>query len=154
MKSLLILILASLPLTAMAKGEQSSGCGLGWQVTKAMNTSASATRNTTHAVSSNTFAMTSGTSGCAQHSIVKLEKSKIHFMEANLIPLRYEAAVGMGERMSAMAGIFGCLNSEVFNSKIKENYVQIFSNDSAQSVLREVENLILSHRELSSNCSV
>lgn len=141
--------------TAFAQ-DRSNGCGMGWRVTKSMTTSASYTRALTNATFSNTLAMTSGTSGCARHDLVLNEKSKIHFIESNLIPLQYEVAVGSGERLEAAGVLFGCQQSMTeFKAALKSNSSKIFGGDnSASNVKGKVEEVISTDKNLSSSCII
>ena len=140
-----------------AGGDKSSGCGIGWNVTKNMTTSASATRSSTNGTFSNTFGMTSGTSGCDFHSIVKKDKTKIHFVESNLSPLKYEVALGFGERLDAAGQIFGCSTdaSEEFRQTMKQNSRQIFGfQQSAESVVNQMDTIIANDTFLRTSCLI
>lgn len=138
-------------------GDASSGCGLGWRVTKSMTTSGSSTRNLTNFTFSNTLAMTSGTSGCDFHSIVLQEKNKIHFVESNLVPLQYEIALGAGERLEAAHELFGCQSGDMdhFKSVMKKSSHAIFGIDRSPShVLGRMEEVIHSDAKLTSSCLI
>jgi hypothetical protein len=91
MKNILVLLVgvAVLMTSSLAfSDDQSSGCGLGWQVTQRMSLLSSAVRTTTDWFLPNTFSMTSGTSGCAHHDIVKFRSSprmqRSHFHQVQL----------------------------------------------------------------------
>lgn len=124
--------------------DKSSGCGVGWYVTKSMTTTASYSRALTNTTFSNTFAMTSGTSGCARHDLVLKEKEKIYFVESNFIPLKREVAFGRGERMSALAEIWGCSNSKELTDVLRKNYREIFHKTSPSTVVEKLNQLIQS----------
>jgi len=136
--------------------DSSSGCGIGWMVTKSMTTLGSFTRSLTNATFLNTFAMTTGTSGCTQHDLVLNEKQKIHFMESNMAPLQYEVALGNGERLEAMGMIMGCQQESMshFKTTMKKNSGEIFSDESAPQVLNRMEKVIFSDQTLSSHCII
>jgi len=71
MKQTLVLVLTLLVSTsAFAAGDQSSGCGLGWEIFKKNSLVSSSLRSSTNAMASNSVAMTSGTSGCPKHGSV------------------------------------------------------------------------------------
>lgn len=129
-------------------GDRSSGCGLGWSVTKSMTTSGSSTRNLTNATSSNTLAMTSGTSGCEKHSLVLQDKMKIHFIESNIRPLEFELAIGSGERLNTIGRIMGCSDERIphFSSILKKNHNYIFAgpHDPSQ-VLSRIQDSLRGH---------
>tara|TARA_R110000868_G_scaffold204946_1_gene453119 strand:+ start:11633 stop:12034 length:402 start_codon:yes stop_codon:yes gene_type:complete len=88
--------------------DSSSGCGVGWQVTQRTSLSASSTRSTTNAILPNTISMTSGISGCAHHSIVKVDSEVQYFAEANLENLQLEIAQGNGEYLVTLSNLMGC----------------------------------------------
>lgn len=137
--------------------DKSSGCGMGWKVTKSMTTSASSTRTTTNGTFSNTFGMTSGTSGCDYHSIVLKDKNKLHFMESNLIPMKYEVAVGSGERLDAFGMMMGCNPESLghFKSIMKKNTPQIFGhNNSPAAIIEEMEKIISTDSYLGAGCLI
>jgi len=130
MKILLSLTLLVLAQTVYsAEGDTSTGCGLGWSVTKSMTTTAAITRASTNATFSNTFAMTSGTSGCAKHDIVKNDRMDLHFVEANHELLIAEAAIGDGEYLNGLTRALGCNNngSRMLKEEMQKNYEQIFT---------------------------
>lgn len=114
--------------------DSSSGCGLGWQVSQKQSLLSSAIRSTTNAVLPNTFSMTSGTSGCAQHSIVKNESEQQYFVEANLEPLTLEMARGQGDALHGLASVMGCEGAYLdFSTSVQKNYSKIFSGSHTPS---------------------
>jgi hypothetical protein len=80
MKKLFVVLALGLISFAYAQ-DRSSGCGMGWQVTRSMTTTGSYTRALTNATFSNTLAMTSGTSGCSARGIVMTDKEVQYFVE-------------------------------------------------------------------------
>lgn len=88
--------------------DSSNGCGLGWRIAPKQSLLSSSTRSTTNAFLPNTFSMTFGTSGCAQHSIVKKDRAIEHFVEANFENLQIEMAQGQGESVATLGEIMGC----------------------------------------------
>lgn len=137
----IFVVLLALSMNAFAQ-DKSSGCGIGWQVTKSMTTTASYVRTLTNATFSNSVAMTSGTSGCARHDLVLKEKEKIYFVESNLIPLKREVALGRGERMSALASIWGCKNNQSMTNTLRKNYREIFHKTSPNTVVEKINHLM------------
>ena len=112
--------------------DQSSGCGLGWAVTKRNSLLSSSTRQTTNAIASNTIAMTLGTSGCAKHDIVMKNKEAQFFAEANYQKLQSEMAEGRGEYLAAFANVLGCKagSEQDLGQAFQQNYSQIWTSDS------------------------
>jgi hypothetical protein len=139
-------------------GDKSSGCGLGWKVTKSMTTTGYTVRASTNGTFSNTFGMTSGTSGCEKHSIVLNEKKKIHFIESNLVPLRYEIALGAGERLDALTHLFGCYGDDtkaIFKNTLRSKSGDLFLGKArALDVYMGIEKFIQSDSTLGKSCLI
>lgn len=157
MKLRSLAVLAVISVTAIGSAvaeDSSSGCGLGWQVSQKNSLLSSAIRSTTNAFLPNTFSMTSGTSGCAQHSIVKNESEQKYFVEANLQRLTLEMARGQGEYLRSFASVMGCDASYgEFSSAVQSHYSEIFSGTvTPENVLRGVKQEIRSNPELQKSC--
>lgn len=106
---LLIIIALMLSSIAIARADSSTGCGLGsmiWRENSIVSALFRATTN--HSFSSQLFGITTGTSGCSQHSIVKRDMYPVYYAEANLPELRHEMAVGQGEYLATFAQVLGC----------------------------------------------
>ncbi len=133
MKNLLLVSLFLLSFQVYADG--SSGCGLGWSIASKNSLLSSSIRNTTHAILPNTFSMTSGTSGCAKHSIVKNEYKGIHYAEGNFHQLMAEMSQGRGEVLNGFAAVLdyhGDMN--LFGEFVQKNYSRIFTSASIAPV--------------------
>ncbi len=125
MKLLIVLVLL-FSFNVFAK-DNSSGCGLGWSVLKKNSLVSSSFRFTTHVVLPNTLSMTSGTSGCAKHSIVKNESKGIHFAEGNYHQLVAEMAQGNGEVLKGFAEVVEYKGDmQQFGMFVQENYQRLF----------------------------
>lgn len=137
--------------------DQSSGCGMGWQVANKNTLISSTTRAWVNATFSSTIAMTMGTSGCAKHSIVKREMEAIHFAEANQGQLMIEMAQGRGEHLRGLVATLGC-NAASFPamaSAMQANYANIFpamTATSAPEMLNGVKAAISKDSTLSMQC--
>lgn len=143
---LLVLISMLLMSVSIFADDKSSGCGLGWSVTKRTSLLSSLVRSSTNATFSSTSGMTSGTSGCAQHSIVMNEKRGIHFMEVNRPQLMVEAASGGGEFVEGFAHTVGYTGDmSTFGTILKDNYQVIFTKDaSAVEVYNNFKKVVIS----------
>lgn len=122
-------VVAAVSAAVVAKAEdKSSGCGFGWQVAKENSLVSSFTRNLTNETTSNTFGMTSGTSGCDKHSIVDVNKSEEHFAEANYNSLMIEMAQGEGTYLTSLAYVMGCDSAQLsqFIEMSQKNYPKYF----------------------------
>src|SRR4029077_16319518 len=113
MKKLLALSLATLlvPTLALAAGNHPmAGCGLGYlllsnkdneKVTQVLGATTNGTFGT------QTFGISSGTSGCTEDGAVKMAKAAEVFAEVNLDSLRREMAIGKGEYVETFASLLG-----------------------------------------------
>ncbi len=112
---------------AMAQ-DKSNGCGVGWYIFKDKSIVASSVRGTTNSVSPNSFSMTSGTSGCAQHSLVLEESRGLHYLEANFDHVRMEAARGDGTMLSGLAASLGCRGEDyaAFKNLNQTHYTYLY----------------------------
>ncbi len=115
--------------------DNSSGCGLGWMILKKNSLVSSSLRSTTHGFLPNTFSMTTGTSGCTRHSIVKKEMEAIYFAEANHVQLKSQMAKGEGEYLNAFAEVMGCGHDQTnFSKSLKAQYEKIYPHAAAFGV--------------------
>lgn len=106
-----VLLICTLLLSSisMVHADSSTGCGLGSLIWKDRSViSALFAGTTNHSFSSQFFGITSGTSGCSSHSIVKRDMLPVYYAEANLPELRHEMAIGSGEYLQTFAEVLGC----------------------------------------------
>jgi len=113
MKKLLALSLATalVPTLALAAGNHPmAGCGLGYmllsnkdnaKVTQVLGATTNGTFGT------QTFGISSGTSGCTEDGAVKWSRATEVYAEVNLDSLRREMAMGKGEFVEAFAKLIG-----------------------------------------------
>ncbi len=150
------IIMASIPFSLAAR-DTSSGCGLGWEVNDDKSFLGTTTRGTTHSTLNPSFSMTSGTSGCDRHSVVKNDKKAIHFAEANFANLMIEMPMGNGEFLSGFARVLGCGGAlDTFERVMQENYENIYSYEEITpfEMYDNVIEQIMENDELSSSCQV
>jgi hypothetical protein len=122
--------------------DQSSGCGLGYQVFRKNSLLSSFARSLTNATFSNTIAMTFGTSGCAHHSIVQNEKLPIHFAEVNLPQIEFEMAQGQGQYLEAFALTLGCSESALPRFyEFSRNHFSEFMGNPVETPAERVEKI-------------
>jgi len=154
----LVLSLVSFSGSAFAAGYADAGCGLGSLIfgnEKGAVQVLAATTNGTFG--SQTFGITSGTSNCNPAGLVKLEKEREEFAEKNYTTLVKEMAMGEGENLDTLAGLYGCSQNSHsdFGSLVQENFTTIVKdqNTSAKDMLSSLENQISGHRILSKTCT-
>jgi len=118
MKRRLILsfVVGVMPGLVLAGGNHPmAGCGLGYLLLSNKDNSKvtqilGATTNNTFGTQ--TFGISSGTSGCTQDGAVKMVRAAEVFAEVNFDSLRHEMAMGRGEFVNAFAGLLGASESK------------------------------------------
>jgi len=128
----LSLLAALVPTLGLAAGNHPmAGCGLGYVLLSNTENSkvlqvVGATTNGTFG--SQTFGISSGTSGCTEDGAVKIVKATEVYAEVNLDTLRREMAVGQGEYVSTLAAMLGAseTNRLAVVRYMQENYAAIF----------------------------
>lgn len=145
MKWLLSLALLAFGTSVMAgdmEADKSSGCGLGWNVYPDKTILGTSIRGTTHYVVPPAFGMTSGTSNCAQHDIVKADKEQMHYTASNYESLVSEMAAGQGEFLNEYAQSFGC-DAAQFSQMTQSNFEKIVpTSGNSVELLNNVKNQI------------
>jgi hypothetical protein len=139
--------------------DQSNGCGLGWSVTEKHSLLATTVRSFVERLvsgSAQTFGMTSGTSNCERHSIVKADKRGLHYADANYEQLRVEMAQGSGEYLTSFAAVLGCSPEAYsdFSAMIQSQYPNVFNSETKNPkvLLNDVKIRIQKNQKLSKNC--
>jgi len=158
MKKLLAISVAAalMPTFALARGNHPlAGCGLGYmllsnkdneKVTQVLG----ATTNGTSG--SQTFGISSGTSGCTEDGAVKFARAAEVYAEVNLDSLRHEMAIGKGEYVETFASLLGATDStrpamlQVFQSE----YSSLFASSSSTSgdLMNALSSTMSRHPEL------
>ncbi len=91
-------------------------------------------RQISNVFTSNSIAMTSGTSGCAKHSIVKREAEAMYYAEANDQKLLDEVDEGKGEHVAAFARVLGCPSGQMDHAQsvLQRSYDRLFPVNNAR----------------------
>ncbi|MBG07503.1 MAG: hypothetical protein CME68_01995 [Halobacteriovoraceae bacterium] len=134
--------------------DKSSGCGLGWKVSKRMSITSSSVRLSTNSFTT-PLGITSGTSGCKRHSIVQNKFKQIHFVEENMDQLEVEMSIGQGQTVEQLAALVGCENKvNVFTKTMQKNYNDLFQGPKTipLNLLNMVKDKIVKSSELSAGC--
>ena len=137
-----------------AKNHPMAGCGLGYVLlshddnTKGMQIIGA----TTNATGTQTFGITSGTSGCTEDGAVKFAKSAETYAEVNLDSLRQEMAQGQGEYVRTFASLLGAngKNVDTLVEVFQSNYTTLFptSDTSTADMLASLHTLLYSNQAL------
>jgi hypothetical protein len=140
MKKLLavVSVAALFPAAAMAAGENNIGsCGWGSKLFDGQQGIApqvlGATTNGTFG--NQTFAITSGTSGCTQDGAIKSNWKTALFIDGNKQQLARDMSVGSGETLDSLASLIGvqAQDRDAFNRVAKDNLARIFPSDNAST---------------------
>ncbi len=148
--------IGSMTLGASAVSAQAygmAGCGLGSMIIKDNNIMQIFAATTNNIYSTNTSAITSGTSNCTPGGQAFNEQRQQIFVHVNYEALEHEMAVGTGSRLSAFAGLFGC-SSEAFSTAARKDYGSIFASNNPDTVLAAVRQMIAKDAQLSNSCKI
>lgn len=151
-KALAIVVLAAIPMGAMA--DHDAGCGVGTHLMagqKGVFSKLLATY-TNGILGNGTFGISSGTLGCNGRDAVT-EGGKFAFLSSNLDQFSSEVAAGSGESLGALAGIYGITDAAdrvEFYSLLKSNYSSLFdrSDVTSNEVATRVDALMKSNERL------
>ncbi len=133
-KSLLAALLAIVPIASWAGAD--GDCGVGSRVFDGQKGVApQVLAMTTNGTFYQTFAVTSGTSGCNPNATVKSNWKVSLFIDENVNKLARDMSVGGGETLDTLAVLLGVSNEHkpAFFKTTKENFGQIFTSDSITS---------------------
>ena len=101
--------------------------------------------------STQSFAITSGTSNCvASRSDLAAREQEV-FITVNLSSLSKEAAQGAGEHISALAEVFGCPNED-FVKLSQSHYGKIYGTNEPSAVLQNYLREVNSDQNLAKRC--
>ena len=154
-----ILSLASFSGSAgAASGYGDGGCGLGAVLLGSEPGIIQVLASTTNGLSGNqTFGISTGTLNCNPSGLAKLEKEREIFAEHNYSTLVKEMAMGEGENLDTLAGLYGCSQDShaAFGSLAQESFGNIVKSDSttSQEMLSSLEAEMAGHAVLSQSCA-
>jgi hypothetical protein len=131
-------LIATLPMTAMAAGENNIGsCGWGSKLFAGKSGLVpQILAITTNGTSGNqTFGITFGTSGCTQDGAVSSTWKTAMFIDGNQSKLAQDMSKGSGESLASLAQLIGVKESDklAFFRVTKENFAQIFVSEQASA---------------------
>lgn len=121
------------PICAFAQQDNVGACGWGTKVFSGQRGIApQVLAVTTNGTSGNqTFAITSGTSGCTQDGVVKSAWKTAMFIDSNRTKLARDMAVGHGESLDALAQLIGVEQNDrvAFNAMTKDSFSKLFPSE-------------------------
>ena len=158
MKKLLMLGLAVglVPSMVFARGNHPmAGCGLGYlllsnkdndKVTQVLGATTNGTFGT------QTFGISSGTSGCTEDGAVKVARAMEVYVDVNFESLRQEMASGQGEYVNTLASLLGASETKrpqmvrFFQSEYKSLFPT--PGTSSEELLKNLSEKLSTHPEL------
>ena len=152
----LSLVALMMPSLALARGNHPmAGCGLGYllmsnkdndKVTQVLGATTNGTFGT------QTFGISSGTSGCTEDGAVKMARATEVYTEVNLASLRREIAQGHGEYVDTLASLLGAseANRPALVKYMQSEYASLFptANTSSAEMLNVLSQKLADHSEL------
>jgi Protein of unknown function (DUF3015) len=154
-KLMVVALLTAIPLGAMAAGENNIGsCGWGSKLFDGQRGIAPQVLGaTTNGTSGNqTFAITSGTSGCTQDGVVKSTWKTAMFIDGNKDKLARDMSTGSGESLESLAKLIGIQDQDkaAFFRATKDNFARIFASDNptTDQVVASLKQVLASNSEL------
>ena len=92
-----------------------------------------------------TFAITSGTLGAEKPDELWASKQLNDFVAENMNNLAQDIAQGQGESLEAICSILEVNDADAFNSKLQENFSQIYTSDEIthQDVIINMKRVVL-----------
>lgn len=155
-KKLMVVALAGLfPLGAMAAGENNVGsCGWGSKLFQGQRGMApQVLAATTNGTSGNqTFAITTGSSGCTQDGLVSSNWKTAMFIDGNKEKLARDMSVGGGETLDALASLIGvpAEDKAAFASLTQKHFGEIFASTNSDKVVAALQNVLASDSRFAS----
>src|SRR3954468_14346805 len=155
MKKLLtvVSVAALFPAAAMAAGENNVGsCGWGSKLFDGQQGIApqvlAATTNGTFG--NQTFAITSGKSGCTRNGAIKSNWKTALFIDGNKQQLARDMSVGSGETLDSLASLLGVESQDraAFNRVAKQNLWKIFSADATNDIVANLRQVLAADEQL------
>ena len=137
MKKLLVVasVAALFPAVAMAQANNIGSCGWGSKLFDGQSGIAPQVLGaTTNGTSGNqTFAITSGTSGCTQDGAVRSSWKTAMFIDGNKEKLARDMSVGSGEALDSLAHLLGVQSADraQFDRLARDNMQRIFPSSTA-----------------------
>jgi hypothetical protein len=134
-KILIAVVLSAVPALTFAQANNVGGCGWGSKLfdgqSGLMPNAFAATSNGFY--STNTFGMTSGTSGCTQDAVVRSNWKTAMFIDGNKERLARDMSVGNGETLDSLAHLLGVRDQDrvAFDRVLQANASVIFASGSS-----------------------
>ncbi|MCB0317197.1 MAG: DUF3015 domain-containing protein [Bdellovibrionales bacterium] len=155
MRKILLTLLITLALTSTASAQNVGSCGWGSKLFNGQKgVLPQSLAVTTNGTSGNqTFAITSGTSGCTQDGVVKSSWRTAAFIDSNMNRFAKDVSRGEGESLDTFASLLDVTNADKaeFNAALKNEFAKVFPSADANTndVLAGIKNVLASSQTLS-----
>jgi len=153
-KILIAAVISALPAFAFAQQNNIGTCGWGSKLFDGQSGIAPQVLGVTtnNSTGNQTFAITTGTSGCTQDGVVKSTWKTAMFIDGNKDRLARDMSIGNGETLDSLAHLIGVREEDraTFNRVVQANVSLIFPSGSTtgDSVVA-LKQVLRSDRELS-----
>ena len=108
---------------------------------------------TTNGSGTQTFGITSGTSGCTQNGVVRSSWKTAMFIDQNMNKLASNIAVGSGEELEGLAVLMNISSSDTehFKKALKDNFNTLFTSPEIDSktLIANINQVLSSDKSLS-----
>lgn len=143
MKKIVVAALVAVAATSSMAAQNNVGsCGWGSKLFEGQSGIApQVLAATTNGSSGNqTFAISTGTSGCTQDGVVSTHWKTAMYIDGNRVALARDAAAGQGESLDVLAEVMGVKAADraLFASTIKANFATVFANEQVAANLKTV----------------
>jgi hypothetical protein len=141
MKKLLVCALVAAAPAAMAQANNVGSCGWGSKLFEGQRgVFAQVLAATTNNTSSNTFSITTGTSGCTSDGLVTSGWRTAMFIDGTRLALARDAAAGQGETLDALMAVMAVKPADqgYFKSTLKTRFATVFGNEHIAANLKSL----------------
>lgn len=141
MKKLLVCALVAAAPAAMAQANNVGSCGWGSKLFEGQRgVFAQVLAATTNNTSSNTFSITTGTSGCTSDGLVTSGWRTAMFIDGTRLALARDAAAGQGETLDALMAVMAVkpADQDYFKSTLKARFATVFGNENITANLKSL----------------
>jgi len=141
MKKLLACALVAAAPAAMAQANNVGSCGWGSKLFEGQRgVFAQVLAATTNNTSSNTFSITTGTSGCTSDGLVTSGWRTAMFIDGTRLALARDAAAGQGETLDALMAVMAVkpADQDYFKSTLKARFATVFGDENIAGNLKSL----------------
>jgi hypothetical protein len=125
----------------MAQANNVGSCGWGSKLFEGQRgVFAQVLAATTNNTSSNTFSITTGTSGCTSDGLVTSGWRTAMFIDGTRLALARDAAAGQGETLEALMAVMAVkpVDQDYFKSTLKARFATVFGNENIAGNLKSL----------------